>query len=117
MREQLLKLQLFLGRLCKMGDPVLLNLPSALSPDGAGWIANEWQDCPNEWQDCPNEWQDCPNAPGLVRAKLGTHEGKARRFHVCVIARLDPRASSDPGLPGCLAGALKKKSKVKCPAL
>ena len=41
-------------------------------------------------QDCPNDWQDCPNGLGLVRAKLGTHEGTAKRFRVCVIARLDP---------------------------
>jgi hypothetical protein len=38
-------------------------------------------------QDSPNDSQDCPNAPGLVRTKLGTREGTAGRFHVCVIAR------------------------------
>ena len=49
--------------------------------------------CPSDYQagaDCLNEWQDCPNAVGLVRAKLGTHEGTGMRFYVCVIARPDP---------------------------
>ena len=33
------------------------------------------------------------HALSLARAKLGTHEGTVGRFHVCVIARLDPGAA------------------------